>query len=223
MNLAAMRTRVRRPFKWDADDSECTGIVDDNLNDAYDWLNAQRRWRGLQVTDVSLSITAAVPTEDAPSSWRCFTGVYIINSAGSAKELQFVTWDQCLHNWGDPSTLTPGVPSYYAIKSDTSGLLGLRKLIIEPIPHPDQTFTLRLNGIYRPARFTSATQLPWFDEQYHVILPMYATALIGMSEAGWDRDKCDRYMQRAIDLMEQMAHDEPDGVTPTSTVPLVGE
>lgn len=223
MNLAAMRTRVRRPFKWAEDDTECTALVDDAINDAYDWVNGQRRWRGLKATDVTKTISVASPTLDVPTDWRSLTGVAIISGAEVVAELGYITWDALRAAGRDPSVDTVGTPALYLLTSEASGVLGARKHVIVPYPYPNATFTVRLNGIYRPVRLTAATQVPWFDESFHAILPMYAVALLGLAEAGWDRDKCDRYMQRAIDQMEAMANDEPDGITATSVVPLVGE
>lgn len=223
MNLAAMRARVRRPFRWDEDDAMCTLLVDDAINDAYDLVNSRRAWAALKATDVDETIEDTDDTLDVPTDWLAFESVFIINASGAAKHLPFITRAQCAATLGDPSTMPRGTPSNYTLYGDTDGSLGSRKVVMEFIPHPSATFTVRRNGVYRPARLTAATQVPWFQETFHAILPMYAIGLLGLTEAGWDRDKADRFMQRALDQLDSMVMFDPCGDDPLNVIPIVGE
>ena len=220
MTRAQMRARVRRRLKWDADDSEAMAVINDALQDAYDLVNGHRAWRLLRETTTS-AVTSATTTLDVPTDWGTLDIVSIYDSNGDSLELDFITWAEQLHEYGDPTVMSRGTPKNYLLVGAADGVAGARKFQMHLAPYSSASYTLRLVGITRPAALDDDADVPWFDSRWHIMLPEYAQAQLMEEEEGFDPRVANNIRSRAERRLSQMVWMEPDGVTPTTSVPLI--
>ena len=220
LNLAALRVRVRRPFKWDADDTEAMAVVDAAINDAYDMVNGHRHWKGLVETETS-TVTGNSTTIDVPTTWRTFNGIFVINASGAARELEYIGYNVQETKFGDPAELTRGTPGRYLLESDTDGALGARKFVARLVPYPNATFTIRQVGYVQVAQLSAETDVPWFDAAYHGMLSDFALADLMGLEAGWDPALSLARHARGKQRLDDMIWNEPTATTPTYSIPLI--
>ena len=218
MTLAQMRALVRSPFKWDENDTTATVVADAALNLHLDRISGMRNWRRLQATDVSTTITSSTTTSDVPSTMRKLTGVYIINSDGDAREIVPISWAEQLQNYGDPSQLTRTTPVNYLFTSAASGAAGARKQQIVWAPYPDATYTVRYNGIARVSHLSADADVPWFDEQFHWLLPQFAMGMLAAQEESWDPRNVKALLDIANGGLADLVMAEPHGLSPTQGI-----
>jgi hypothetical protein len=219
-NLSQLRTIVARSLKWDTNDSEAMAIVDQALNDAYDMVNGHRHWKRLRESATS-TVTGTSTTVDVTSTWRTLTGVFIINAAGNARELPYISWNEELARYGDPAELTRDTPARYILDTDTDGSLGARKFVIRLVPYPNATFTVRQAGIVQVAHLSGNTDVPWFDDAFHGLLADFARADLIATQSGFEPELAGYFQQRGERRLVDMIMSEPVAATPTYSIPLI--
>ena len=212
LTFAQQKTRVFRRLKWDETDSVQTAIAEDALNAAYHRVNARRRWRRLELTE-TVAVIAGATYVDTPATFRSLRLITIWDASQNSGILRPRDWHKQILDVGDPAIITAGAPGIVLIGSAASGSAGKRIARFTFDRPTDLAYTIRFVGTAVVPDLANASDVPWFDDTYHDMLPDYALAELMSDEAGFSADVRQNHQGRADQLLAAMVDEDATNET----------